>query len=276
MSCDSLNQQPVRTTFSMGALPEGFCPVSMQELGEAIVARIISSTGQQFTTFVVGPNAPTSNVGPWLKNCEEWFVWDDATSSYVPIAKTGFNQEQYFAASGTFTVPDFIYRVRVSIWGAGGGGGGGGTVKSGGGGGGFVRGILSVVPGAAVPVVIGTGGSGTAAGVGAAGGNSTFMTLTAGGGGPGNGSTSQGAGGTAAGGTLNIPGQSGEIAIAAGESSGNGGDSPQGGGGGTVPSTVGGTAFANGKAPGGGGSGSDNGGAYAVGNGANGGMLIEW
>lgn len=273
MSCESLTQQSVRTSFTMGALPEGFCPKTLQEMGEAIVARIISSTGQSFSTFVVGPNPPSSNVGPWLKDCEVWFVWDDATASYRPMRKGGFDSQEYRTASGTFIVPDFIFKIKVSLWGAGGGGGGGGTARGGGGGGGFVDGILNVIPGQVIPIVIGTGGAGVVAGAGAAGGNSTFLTLTAGGGGGGSGAV-RGAGGTAAGGTVNMVGGAGEIGVAAGENSGNGGNSSRGGSGGTS-SNVASSALSNGIVPGGGGGGSENA-AYGVGTGAGGAVEIMY
>ncbi len=87
MSCSTLNQQPVRMTVSAGALPEGFCPSSMQELFDAMVQRLIVTPNQVFTSFAQGSVEPTSNVGPWLKDCETWFVWDDTTARYQPIAK---------------------------------------------------------------------------------------------------------------------------------------------------------------------------------------------
>lgn len=85
MSCTTFNQQPVRLAVSMGALPEGFCPASMQELAQAIADRLIVTPNQQFSTFVTGSTAPPSNQGPWFKDCEEWFVFDDATGTYVPM-----------------------------------------------------------------------------------------------------------------------------------------------------------------------------------------------
>lgn len=75
------------------------------------------------------------------------------------------------SGSGNWTVPDGVYRIKVTAVGGGGGG-------------------------------LGTGGSPTA------GGNTTFSTLTANGGGVGA-STYGGAGGTASGGDLNFTGQRG-------------------------------------------------------------------
>lgn len=68
----------------MGQLPEGFCG-TQQQLAQAIADRLIIQSDQNFSSFVIGPNAPTSNLGPWLKNCETWWVWDDASASYVEM-----------------------------------------------------------------------------------------------------------------------------------------------------------------------------------------------
>ncbi|GMA50115.1 hypothetical protein GCM10025857_14720 [Alicyclobacillus contaminans] len=90
-----------------------------------------------------------------------------AAASSVP--NTG---SQTFTSSGTFTVPNGVYRIFVQLWGGGGGGGSGsagftnsGTTKyySGGGGGGagaYAEGWISVTPGQQIPVTIGLGGAG--------------------------------------------------------------------------------------------------------------------
>lgn len=85
MACTTFNQQPVRLAVTMGALPEGFCPSTIQEMAQAIADRLIITPNQQFSTFVIGSIAPPSNQGPWFKDCEEWFVFDDATGTYVPM-----------------------------------------------------------------------------------------------------------------------------------------------------------------------------------------------
>lgn len=85
MSCSTLNQQTVRFTVSGGSLPENFCPDNLQALFNAFVNRLIISTNVNFTSFAIGSTAPTTNVGPWLKDCETWFVWDDNVAMYVPM-----------------------------------------------------------------------------------------------------------------------------------------------------------------------------------------------
>lgn len=92
MSCETLNLQGVSLNVAMGSLPEGFCPASMQELGDAIAARLIVTPSQSFNSFAIGSVAPTSNIGPWLRDCLTWYVYDDATASYVPM-RFGFMSE---------------------------------------------------------------------------------------------------------------------------------------------------------------------------------------
>jgi hypothetical protein len=57
--------------------------------------RILSPSGTNF--IFIGDTEPTSNVGPWLKGGNQWYVWDEATKRYVP---------QNISAS--FTSPYFI------------------------------------------------------------------------------------------------------------------------------------------------------------------------
>ena len=139
----------------------------------------------------------------------------------------GFSQAQVFTSSGSFTVPS-SGKFKVTIIGGGGSGGtrGDGTHTAGGAGGGgsVVKWFTGATSGATANVTIGSGGAGIVSSVstnGNVGGNSTFVlsgftTLTANGGSAGIGTTPDGnsvAGGTAAGGDLNIDGGRGSPAI---------------------------------------------------------------
>lgn len=44
--------------------------------------RILSPQGTNL--IFVGDTEPTSNVGPWLKNGTQWYVWDTTTKRYIP------------------------------------------------------------------------------------------------------------------------------------------------------------------------------------------------
>lgn len=267
MSCASLSQQVVRMTVSAGSLPEGFCPKSIQDMFDAMVQRIIVTPNVQFSSFAMGSLEPTSNVGPWLKDCTTWFVWDDATSRYIPMAfNGGFQNFQVKNTSGTFVVPDFIYRLRVSAWGGGGGGDSGGLVSGGGGGGGFGKSIFTVIPGQVISFMVGVGG-----GPSIDGSDTTFLTMTAGGGKAGI-PNDPSLGGAVTGADFGIQGGTSEHP-APGGLPGFGGSAPQGGSGGAfsnVPATV----KINGIAPGGGGSGGYS--TFPAGIGANGAIIIEY
>lgn len=234
MSCDTLNNTTVRFNVSFGSLPEGFCPETMQALGDAIVSRIIVTPNTSFTSFAIGPNAPTTNVGPWLKDCLQWFVFDDATATYVPIAKGGFDSVSYYTATNTFVVPDNIYKIKIHAWGGGGGAAdSGGAASSGGGGGSYGMSVVVVVPAQNIGFTIGAGGA-NGNPSGSAGGNTTILGMTAGGGAGGsNAGTTGAAGGAAVGFTMNVNGGAGQsVTVNASTDGAYGGSSPQGGAGG--------------------------------------------
>lgn len=54
------------------------------DLAHEIVRRmkIVSPSGSNF--IFIGDNEPTSDVGPWLKDGNKWYVFDDETKRYVP------------------------------------------------------------------------------------------------------------------------------------------------------------------------------------------------
>lgn len=58
---------------------------SPQDLLEELVRRskIVSPSGTNF--IFTGDVEPTSNVGPWLKNQTQWFVWSEDIKRYVPL-----------------------------------------------------------------------------------------------------------------------------------------------------------------------------------------------
>lgn len=68
----------------MGALPANAL-WTPQQLGDAIAERLRITTQQTFALFVSGSTEPSSNVGPWLKNGTEWYVWSDILGAYEPI-----------------------------------------------------------------------------------------------------------------------------------------------------------------------------------------------
>lgn len=260
----------------MGNLPEGFCPNSLQEFGQAIAARLIITPSQNFNSFAIGSTAPTSNVGPWFKDCQEWFVYDDATASYIPLSIRGaIPNQQYFTASGNFVVPDFVYKIRIHAWGAGGGGSNfGASMGSGGGAGGYGVLTATVMPAQNIPYTIGIGGPNGAAGT--AGGSTIILGMTCNGGGggavPATNTTGQGNGGTVTGSDRSVSGGAGHCPNA--NVGGEGGVAGGGGGSGGMGDSA--DVTLAGRTPGGGGAGGTSGGSGAGGSGAGGAILIEY
>jgi hypothetical protein len=144
---------------------------------------------------------------------------------------------QAFTASGTFTVPANVTKIKVIVTGGGGGGSttpGAYAANGGGAGGTAIKVISGLTPGATIAVTVGGGG-----GANSAGGQSKFGTYCTGNGGAGGSSSAGngqgGNGGTATGGNINLIGGDGDSAgISVGYYAGDagaGGASYWGGGG---------------------------------------------
>lgn len=76
-------QLPIQ--IQLGALPPNVS-WTPQQLGDALVQRMRLVSAQSFSLFVSGSTEPSSNVGPWLRNGTEWYVWSDTAGAYVPIS----------------------------------------------------------------------------------------------------------------------------------------------------------------------------------------------
>ncbi len=127
------------------------------------------------------------------------------SATTAAVAATAFNyQLQLFTASGTWTCPAGVTRVKALIIGGGGGGAGSDSAGTGGSGGvgGVAIGYYTTVPGTAYTITVGTG-----ANTGGTGGTSSFGALasaTGGGGGAysSGGTGANGANGSSSSGTL--------------------------------------------------------------------------
>jgi hypothetical protein len=179
-----------------------------------------------------------------------------------------------FQTAGTtsWSCPAGVTRVWARIWGGGGSGAGGssGQGQPGGGGGGYWEGWVSVVPGTAYPIVVGTGGIGGLAGQsGANGGSSSAFGVSVPGGGAGVFNASIG-GAPGAGPSGGFAGGGAYGAQANAAYGGAGGGAAAGGAGG------GASAFGGliGAYPGGGGSGGGGSGSGYQGGGGGGGAVV--
>jgi len=71
-------------TFRAAPFPEGY-KADPEQLKNDIVARLYAESTESISFFASGSVAPSSNVGPWLKNGTEWWVWSDDSADYIPM-----------------------------------------------------------------------------------------------------------------------------------------------------------------------------------------------
>lgn len=74
---------PVQFDIAVGALPEGL-DTDPQGLLEAFAARLIISPSVPWSSFTLGAAQPTSDLGPWFKDGQTLWVWDDGLATYIP------------------------------------------------------------------------------------------------------------------------------------------------------------------------------------------------
>jgi hypothetical protein len=97
-------------TIQMSALPPAV-RWTPQQLADAIAARLSITTAQSYALFVSGSTAPSSNVGPWLKNGTEWWIFNTVSGTYVPIT---INQESLGYFIGNVAPDPTIYQFWIS------------------------------------------------------------------------------------------------------------------------------------------------------------------
>lgn len=74
---------PVEFDITVGALPEGL-DTDPQGLLEAFAERLFIAPTVPWSSFTLGAATPTSDLGPWFKNGQEVYVWDDGLATYIP------------------------------------------------------------------------------------------------------------------------------------------------------------------------------------------------
>lgn len=106
----------VPVTIKAAPLPVNF-KGKPQALLDAFIARMSLETSLNAVSLVAGGSiAPTSNVGPWLKDGTTWYIWSDSTGSYVPIS-LDYQSLKYVAST---TAPDpNIYTLWIVLDSAG-------------------------------------------------------------------------------------------------------------------------------------------------------------
>ncbi len=266
----TLRSQKVALQAKAGAAgPAGANQVPTPDPGWLGLATVTIANGQTTVT--------SANLAPFLQPSVLKFK--------LPNMRPGVSQAQVFSASGTFTIPQGVPRLFVTVIGGGGAGGLHATLSSGGGGqGGTARGWLYGLPvGNSVAVTVGGGGfAPTSPGNGGAGGTSSFgpyVSATGGQGGFGGSANivmAGGLGGRGLGGDIREGGSTGTDAIPIAARGGDGGGN--GNGRGTSGYVVGSSGIAPGAGGGGGGCSAPSGAGLGArgGNGAAGIVIVEF
>ena len=108
--------QDTQLVIQMSQIPATF-QGTPQDLANIMVRlmKIVSPTGTNF--IFVGDTEPTSNVGPWLKNGTQWFVWDEDIKRYVPLDIS--ESETIWFQTGAATIAAVFFRSDiVDAWNA--------------------------------------------------------------------------------------------------------------------------------------------------------------
>jgi hypothetical protein len=191
--------------------------ITTSDAVSTLPAPVTPAASPGFFAQATNPLLQTTVSPDWVNSVQEELITVIGNAGIVPnvAVNTQLYQalvimreggQQYFSASGSFTVPASIFALDVEAWAGGGGGGGAASTTSSGGtggsGGAYGRARIAVTPGEVLSFMVGAGGAGGAAGGGngTAGGATTFnpfMGLEGGSGGAGDASNA-GAGGGAA------------------------------------------------------------------------------
>lgn len=92
--------QPTNLILQMSQIPPTFIGIPSELAAEMVRRiRIVSPSGTNF--IFIGDTEPTSNVGPWLKNGTQWWVFSNDLKRYVPLDITASQVNWYFIGNST-------------------------------------------------------------------------------------------------------------------------------------------------------------------------------
>jgi hypothetical protein len=98
-------------TFRAAPLPTNFVGTP-QEFADAFVARLSAESANDISFFASGTVAPTSNVGPWLKNDQIWYVWSDPLATYIPQI-IEFESLKYIASNAAPDQTKYVFWIEL-------------------------------------------------------------------------------------------------------------------------------------------------------------------
>jgi hypothetical protein len=103
----------MQVTITAAPLPTNF-KGTPQQLIEALLDRLeITFDG---SSFVISDIQPVGNQGPWLKNGTQWWVWDDSTSTYIPLDLSASISDQIYIGDISNGPPDpTVYQLWLQL-----------------------------------------------------------------------------------------------------------------------------------------------------------------
>jgi hypothetical protein len=156
-------------------------PVAIKSSGGGSVTIAAASTASDFTATLQSATGTIPVVTPGTSGN---LLTSDGTNWTSAAAPAGSLNSETFYASGTFTAPTGVTKLKVTVIGGGGSGVRGydacsySSAQTAGGPGGVAVALVTVTPGTAYTVTVGVGGAGrTTLGNGNAGTTSSFGTL---------------------------------------------------------------------------------------------------
>src|SRR5208282_4004358 len=103
----------MNATITAAPLPTNFVGTPQQFI-DAFLDRL--EVVVEGTSFVISDVQPVGNQGPWLKNGTQWWVWDDSTSTYIPLDLTASISDQIFIGDVAGGPPDpTIYTLWLQL-----------------------------------------------------------------------------------------------------------------------------------------------------------------
>lgn len=102
-------------TFVAASLPSNW-KGTPQEFLSAIADRLSLEAEDELSFFVVGSVAPTSDVGPWLKDDQTWWVWDEDTGAYIPEILDSLSL-RYIVSVSEPDPADYTFWIKVTGYG---------------------------------------------------------------------------------------------------------------------------------------------------------------
>jgi hypothetical protein len=84
-----------------------------QQLFDAMLARMTITTSlSQIALITIGNVAPTSNVGPWIKNGTTLYIWSNTLGQYVP-ATIEFPSLRYIAQTAAPDPSVYVFWIQL-------------------------------------------------------------------------------------------------------------------------------------------------------------------